>query len=809
MFKSKPILLLFGLEILAAASYLWHQSVTALTDWGEIRLPLHLLLMSASIVVCWIVSYRLIRRSVGILASRTDFQPSALFAAFVRALTPMLLLYLVFLPYLVFLNDIRGCLLPLAAAGSAFLILVLLSRLNRARPHSVPPPKILITLNPNHISSKRLARLVFVISLSVYLLYSSGLIVPAQPFTGDEPHYLLIAESLLEDGDVNVYNNQRDKDYSAFYPGELESHAYPGKKGDDHLYSRHFFALSVMIAPSYALGKTVVRWNASWSNDPEARRRILVFFARLPLCLSTALLGLLLFLLVLDLTDKRGLSVLVWAVFSFTSPLLFFSHLLYPEIPLGLLCLFVFRCCVFKKDRSFSKLLISGAAVALMPWFGVKYLPLAALLFGAVVFTMRSGGNAAGYWRKAAVLFLPAALSAGFYLLFFWSIYGNFSPVSVYTGVVPGLRLAAHSEKFLRFPILRVLERSLGYLIDQKYGILVYSPFYLLGMAGLYFHSLRRRREASVLLVVLAGYWVFSANYYWGGFCPPGRPVIPVLWIWALFLAAALKEEQTPFRKAVCSTTLLLSSWVTWAALKDPWILYHEEFASELGGDLLYSKITRALSNSFVKFHSLFPSLKEPEVLNRMTLLLWAAALCIIIIAYVKSKAPAKPRTLSLKMAGPLLLVFLLSLTLLTYTFFDIHLEGKETYPQQGYALYFQDDNTFGKEIGGFWVKGKKRAHVILESVTPLSEIIVTVTSPVEGTASLQVGPFKSEVSRTESAGFSRSVAFSAVRSFPFRGRHLCAIAIEDSSGFIPFQRDSRVKDNRFLGVFVQLTTRP
>ncbi|MBN1222599.1 MAG: hypothetical protein JXB23_05090, partial [Candidatus Aminicenantes bacterium] len=798
MFKSKSILLLFGLEILALASFLWHQCVSVFLGWDKSRLPLNILLMFASIVFCSAGLYKLLWRAVGILSSKADRQPSELFAAFVRAITPILFLPLIFLQHVIFLNDIRGYLLPIAIAGSAVLILALLSRLQRACPDSVLFPKIFNRLDPNHISPKRLARNVFLISLSINLLYASGLIVPAQPFTGDEPHYLLTAESLLKDGDINVYNNYRDKDYSAFYPGELESHAFPGKKGDDHLYSKHFFALSVMIAPSYALGKKVVQWNASWSNNPESKRRILVFFARLPLCLSTALLGWLLFLLVLDLTDKHGLAVFIWAVFSFTSPLLFFSHLLYPEIPLGLISLFVFRCCVFKKEPGLSELLISGAGLGLMPWFGVKYLPLSALVFGAVIFTMLSGGKTQDLWRKAVFLFLPIAVSAGLYLLFFWVIYGNFSPVSVYTGVDPGIPLSAYSIKFLRFPLFIVLERSLGYLIDQKNGILIYSPLYLLGFAGCFFYFKRRKRGGAGLLAVLAGYWVFSANYYWGGFCPPGRPLIPVLWIWGLFLAAALVEKHTPFRKAVLSTALALSSWVAWAALRDPWLLYHEQFASELGGDFLYSKFTRALSNSFVQFHALFPSLKETGALNLWTVVAWTAVLCAVITIYVKEKEPSKPRPLSLKMVGLPYLVLLLSLIFLTYSFFDIHLEDKEIYPQQDYALYFQDDNTFGKEIEGFWVKGKQHAHLILETNQPLSEISVTLTSPVEGTTSIQVGPYKRKVTRTKNTGFSRNITFSAIKGFPLGGFTLYTISIEDSSGFIPFQQDCRVKDNRY-----------
>ena len=39
---------------------------------------------------------------------------------------------------------------------------------------------------------------------------------PLMPFTGDEPHYLLGAISLVKDGDFNVYNNYANQDYREF-----------------------------------------------------------------------------------------------------------------------------------------------------------------------------------------------------------------------------------------------------------------------------------------------------------------------------------------------------------------------------------------------------------------------------------------------------------------------------------------------------------------------------------------------------------------------------------------------------------------
>ena len=43
-------------------------------------------------------------------------------------------------------------------------------------------------------------------------------------YAGDEPHYLLAAKSIVEDGDVDVLDEYAARAYSGFYPYELRPH---------------------------------------------------------------------------------------------------------------------------------------------------------------------------------------------------------------------------------------------------------------------------------------------------------------------------------------------------------------------------------------------------------------------------------------------------------------------------------------------------------------------------------------------------------------------------------------------------------
>ena len=803
MLMSKSGLSLFGLEVLCLALYFWHQTVSFYMGWERHWLYAQILLLIAFAAFFALGLYKILHSLIQSLSARTDQELRQIFRAFVLALSPLLLLCLVFLQHFVVLQDIRSYLLPVSLAGCAYLMIITVSRLKRAYPQAIVAPEVMNRVNPHRFSARRLAWSVFVVSLAVYVSYASGLIFPAQPFTGDEPHYLLTTKSIATDGDINVYDNYRDKDYLEFYPGELAIHAYPGKKGDEFLYSKHFIGQSVLMLPTYFLGKKVAQWNPRLSGNPELKRRVIVFFARLPNCLFAALLSFVFFFLVLDITQRKDISVLAWAVFSFTSPILFFSHLLYPAIPVALITIFVFKYFVLNKAKHLLIFFLSGIAIGLLPWFGIKFIVLAAILFCISGFVLLSERQTGIFWKKTFLFLFPIALSTGFYLFFLRAIYGNLSPISTYTGVSEGLELSAYHSKFLALRLLKILSRSLGYLIDQKYGLFIYSPIYILGFAGLYFLFKKRKRETVLLLIAMTVYWIFSSNYYWGGYCPPGRPVIPLIWIFGLFLAIVFTEKQSRFRIAVISAGLVLSAGMVWAALRNPWILYQEQYGSELGGEFLYSKLSRALSNSFVQFHNLMPSLRELVVLNWLTLIIWIIVICAIVVIFIKKRGGAT-RTLLLRMTAHLCFVFLLSLLLFTYVFFDIHLGNKVVFPDQNYELYFQDDNNFGKEVGGFWTKGKRTTSVILKSPEPLSNIEVSLTSSAGGITSMQVGGVRKKVTRTKSTGYSTNVVFSSIRGFPFQQGYLYTITIGDSSGFVPFQLDRNVRDNRFLGVFVR-----
>src|SRR5919109_212680 len=97
-------------------------------------------------------------------------------------------------------------------------------------------------------------RRTFALWLLLFGVYAATLGLDAfvgSDYGGDEPHYLLAAESIVHDGDVDVADEYSDRSYAKFYPYELHPH---GRRTEGRLNEPHGVGFPLFIAPAYALG---------------------------------------------------------------------------------------------------------------------------------------------------------------------------------------------------------------------------------------------------------------------------------------------------------------------------------------------------------------------------------------------------------------------------------------------------------------------------------------------------------------------------------------------------------------------------
>ncbi len=75
---------------------------------------------------------------------------------------------------------------------------------------------------------------------------------------GDQSFYFLMTQSLINDGDLNVANNVKNKDFAPYYPGILDETTTVGQVGKDQAgtdkqYTIHGVGLSFLLVPGFLI----------------------------------------------------------------------------------------------------------------------------------------------------------------------------------------------------------------------------------------------------------------------------------------------------------------------------------------------------------------------------------------------------------------------------------------------------------------------------------------------------------------------------------------------------------------------------
>ena len=713
--------------------------------------------------------------------------------------SPLLLLGLALVPEGAMFGDFRPALLPVALTGTAALLAADYARSRRRAGTGERDASRGEKTKPGTPACA-----VFAAALAAYLLLLSGRIVPAHPLTGDEPHYLIITESLLSDGDIDLADEYGDKAYRKFYPGDLETHAFPGGRGEPGLYSRHLPGLSVFLTPFYWLGAKAGPFAARFSGRPGLERETLVFGARAGMCVLTALLVAAFYVLVLGSTGRRGLSLVAAGLFALTPPLFFYSHLVYPEIPVALVLLLVFDRMIRRRAGSVAAFALAGAGLAVLPFFGIKYVVLSLAAFIAVVAARRRDFRSSP-GRMAAFL-APVALAAAAFLFMLWTMYASLAPVSIYVGAERAKEFAPLA--FLNTTPGEFATRIVGQFLDQRMGLLPYAPLLFLAFPGfVFFKRLAGRQPAMIAAALFGSFWIFVALApYWGGYCPPGRPLLPVVWIPALFAASALAGAAS--RRPLATVGLVAATLLVVAdTARRPDYLYHENMSLPVGGGEPSGKgasslLLGAWSNSIVDFRPLVPSLSNENRRDGRPVSFWILAGVLITVVFLRKSGPPGPLISRSAGAFAPLIVWFFCLLALGYGFFDVHLRDGFPSETPEVTVFPQDEGVQLPEPGGVWTKGRRPAVLLVESPRAVPVLRLTVTSPVGGRASVSVGG----ASRTiDPAGPERraQAVYPSPPGFRFRGKFYYRIRVRAEREFVPARLDRKSVDGRRLGVFL------
>ena len=438
---------------------------------------------------------------------------------------------------------------------------------------------------------------VFFFPLAIYLLICTGKIVPEHPVTGDEPHYLIVTHSILFDGDIELTNNYfEQKDYKNYHPGELMSgHYHKGK--DRGRYPSHGLGLPVLLIPAYWVG---IHFGAYW----------ILFLCRATMAIILSFLVAQIYFLAREKMGDRPGLLAGWLVVSFTAPLVYYSCLVYPEICAALCMIYPFRILSGGGKPGKHRSILAAVMLALLPWLGIKYIPaqIVLLFFWLIVFKQNRFR-----WRGQLLLFpLLSALSLVFFLVFMQTVFGTVSPAALYLGgASPG---ASQAEKFLDH-LFHGMDNHLTYLVptlisyfmDQKVGLLFYSPVFILSLVGFFYFFRKDRLAAIMLSLILAAHLLVYAYSTWvGGHSPPPRPLVSVTWIFGFFLIVFFMEEKHRGYVLAKRFLVILSFGLSLIFLTRPGLLYHVILGINPAEK---SKFLSQLESPALPFTKLFPSI--------------------------------------------------------------------------------------------------------------------------------------------------------------------------------------------------------
>jgi hypothetical protein len=412
----------------------------------------------------------------------------------------------------------------LLAAAPAVLLVVVGARLPGVAALAGPPMAVLVVAGVVAALASapprwRGAAFLPIVAL-VYALAAARVQVQVGP-EGDEPHYLMVADSLLQDHDLSLERDYAEGRYREFHPAPLAPHYRVRGRGGE-IYSLHALGLSLLVLPAYAV--------ASYGGAS-------FFMALLAVWLAGELRALL-----RSAIGEEGEGV-AWAV-ALSPPLVHYAGLIFTEVPAALVVAVGLRHA--RGPAAPRTALAVGAALALLPWLNVRYAVLTVALL-AFALSARPAIHLAFAWM------VPSIASAAALALYHFRLYGFFDPRRVY-GRRPELSLGG-------------LPTGLpGLLLDQEFGLLVYAPVFALAAAGIIALWRRSRRLALVAgALVLAVTSVAGAWPMWrGGFNPPARFLVPVVPALALAVAARVGGGWN-------AGAALLVAWSLWTGGIGTW----------------------------------------------------------------------------------------------------------------------------------------------------------------------------------------------------------------------------------------------
>ncbi len=390
-------------------------------------------------------------------------------------------------------------------------------------------------------------------ALSVLSLWTGWVERPA----GDEPHYLLIARSLIQDRDLDLENNYEQAWQEGFY----EERIFPQQHQVEEItIPKKNVGFPLLLIPAYFIGK--------------------YYGALIFMNLFSALLWLTLFRISFKLSASISAALIIASFACFSSPVMNYSSLIYPEIPAAWFLLLQANAALPVSKKTPRSFLYSVFITVILTFIKFRYFLIAGpLLLIQLAAQLKTSGRKIKKLLVVIFLILPVS----FAILIF-----SFKHV-------------------LMLMVLRILEiiklladippparGFFGMFFDQSIGIFLINPAVPLFFFLMLFLALKKNKSALTMLPGIFFYLAaFSVTRFWGGgWSFPGRFLTVLIPLIALPAAEFYKKiRSNPSKKSLITVILLWTSvwcgFITLISLIYPRFFYFWSDTSEAGSRLL------------------------------------------------------------------------------------------------------------------------------------------------------------------------------------------------------------------------------